>query len=732
MNREGEHMENFNFDPREFREQVFHMTQSELAALLGVRQDYVSRMERNPLQIPVEIIIKLADLAGLSVDAVLGYRPISAAPLEVKQTWVGMKYYCTRLLRMIDSFRATQTDRSLFSDTILSDLQKRIEKCLEKPIIGIAGTPLSGKGTLTNTLLGRKVIPVSATSSLRIPILIKHRKDKPEHIDRRVNVLLLDRRKGDGRRLVELAMSGDDCTVASGGLELLHSFAERNDGYFDHEQVGLALVFSKGDILKNCDLLKLPSLELTTDVHTVTEGFNGALDGIFYLHPATQEVTHVDVLQLKSTLEFLAPESGPRKEGGGLFLLASKARLSGSLENAQKHLDLIGQHYYSSMPPSFWEKLSERKGIRFDRDDFCSGLYTYARDAAPYREDFERDVSSFIEQLPYKKQEQAAAKLRTFCANIQRYLDRAEYQSAPDADWQMQIEQTRDMVVDAIQRHRRTVLTQFDAHYEQLLSKQGVQGQMEDTATRVNAQQIQRISSSISQELVELLRDELDRESVSFSEKVDAYLTVCEITMGEARYPIRSRFFQFAQEVSSFGGLRYWSMRNENDAPGKLPVDSDTLHSAVEVTKNYQAGQTAATVQKTEGTSELNSNVGHALTGVVAGAAALASFTLPITALGAIAGMGVGAALAGTKSASGRTLYSNIRRTFTAQEVQEKYDQCIRQYWDDTERDFKNASKKLEEDLEDFLQKAAAEDRSCLMDEKEQEAITTFLASLPF
>lgn len=47
-------------------------TQTELAKLLGISQNTLSQYETGTLNYPVDILLKLADLYGVSVDYLLG------------------------------------------------------------------------------------------------------------------------------------------------------------------------------------------------------------------------------------------------------------------------------------------------------------------------------------------------------------------------------------------------------------------------------------------------------------------------------------------------------------------------------------------------------------------------------------------------------------------------------------------------------------------------------------
>lgn len=56
---------------RELRKEQ-SMSQQDLGEILGVMQTVYSRYERGSITIPVELLLKLADIYGTSIDYILG------------------------------------------------------------------------------------------------------------------------------------------------------------------------------------------------------------------------------------------------------------------------------------------------------------------------------------------------------------------------------------------------------------------------------------------------------------------------------------------------------------------------------------------------------------------------------------------------------------------------------------------------------------------------------------
>src|SRR5690606_16760547 len=72
-----------HFDLKRFREEKLRLTQEELARQLGIRQDQVSRLEKNPGNMTVDMFLAIWTIAGMTPDQGLQFTLPSPGPLEV-------------------------------------------------------------------------------------------------------------------------------------------------------------------------------------------------------------------------------------------------------------------------------------------------------------------------------------------------------------------------------------------------------------------------------------------------------------------------------------------------------------------------------------------------------------------------------------------------------------------------------------------------------------------------
>lgn len=701
-------MEKNIFDLKEFREQVLHLTQSELADLLGIRQDTVSRMEKTPDQIELKILIKLAKLSGLSLDEMVDYKLSLPEPLTPGYNWREVEHYCNPLLQQLNTIEDSDQIDNSYPKVILSDFKKLIRQKVQKPMIGIFGMAHSGKSTLINALVGEKILPVGMSSAVKVMIWVKHIENRPNYMKDEVYLLQLDRELSIGA-ILENVKDFEQHTVASGGMELLQSYADNNRKQGRAMPVDLVLVFAESDILYSCDLIKFPTLQDTSDWEEITKGFSGTLDGIIYLHTMTFFPGEDDLIRLRAALEYMSPcfERLDTKQFP-FFFLGTKAHLIGSVSSAQKALELVGNHYYDEISPDYWKELEAKKNIYCSKQEFLAQTFLYATDSIELRKDFEKNFLSMIEKIPVIRRQQAASQfqefvevaIRTLDAQIQyhktissKYGENELLQPSEKELFSAIAAPNKEKVRIAIQRHRRNAIRKFQNEYEKELSREGVMNSVESTSTRLGTTQIQRLGSNISLNLINILMNKLEKESQVFCEELEEYLCQFEQETAISSFPVRHIAMDIVRKNSSFGGLKYWLVKNGGEPSLKgVPVDPELIKDAQKYTEQNQRKETV--------TYREEKSVGDILVGalgVAAEAAMIVSgLSIPFTALGMVTGLSVGKALRGVNSSSTRTVYTKIKDAFSQQDVQEKYELCILKYWNDTAKDFDVVVKQLE------------------------------------
>ena len=95
-------MDGIIFDLKNFRSKHLNgMSQEEFAKQVGISQDKVSRMESDPSQVSLEVLIKIATHFGMGLDELISLpKPIMQA-LSVDYTWSSAEFIRRTLLDYI-------------------------------------------------------------------------------------------------------------------------------------------------------------------------------------------------------------------------------------------------------------------------------------------------------------------------------------------------------------------------------------------------------------------------------------------------------------------------------------------------------------------------------------------------------------------------------------------------------------------------------------------------------
>ena len=92
------------FNLKNFRENYLKLTQAELAELIGVRQDRISRLEQNLDSISLEELVILSKKTGKSLDEITNYKKNVVNKLEMKDSWSKVRYIKNTVVNYIKDY----------------------------------------------------------------------------------------------------------------------------------------------------------------------------------------------------------------------------------------------------------------------------------------------------------------------------------------------------------------------------------------------------------------------------------------------------------------------------------------------------------------------------------------------------------------------------------------------------------------------------------------------------
>lgn len=391
------------FDLRNFREEVLKLTQKELAGLIDERQDKISRLEKNPDSIGLDILIRIADKTGTTLDELVKYKKKIPEALIIDNTWNSVTAIKKKIDDYVDKTR-NNTKTTSKQEYKMNELKKFTETFLKKPKIAIVGLSDTGKSTLINSLLGVEKMPAAWTPTTAITIYIKHKDDRPSYIDD--DVWFLKPQLDNGYEWDSNRLSDEKYTreyfCRKGHIQDLYEFAVRTDE--DDTTIGSAVVFIDSPILKVCDLIDLPGYN-TGDRELdriLTEQVRDYADIMIYMSLANGFMRGNDIEYLKSDLIYLPVFDNEKIENrplSNLYIVASQAHIvnKGNLVELNKVLDEGAKRLYSQIPKELWNRRSEGTEINYTGESLRNRFFTYSKDIEVLRQPFELDLTTLVE-----------------------------------------------------------------------------------------------------------------------------------------------------------------------------------------------------------------------------------------------------------------------------------------------------------------------------------------------
>lgn len=722
------------FDLRQFREDRLHLTQKELAGLLDIRQDSVSRMEQNPDQISVAMLVKLARLAGQSLDEVVGYQPVQPAGLNVRRTWAAVQYRCADIQqRLKQEYGEPDSLLDPFNRSVVNTLGEQVTFLANnKPSLAVAGTILSGKSTFINSLLGQRLLPVNCISSNLRLLRIRHVDDRPEGT---ANTVFLYRRADTEDS------DGENKPLMEGGPELLLSNGE-------NPEVGRIEVYADSPILRNCDIVRLPSPDFEGTVDPASIG--DWPDILVFLCSGIQPLSTSDASYFRLLLEQTRVlERKGRPEYGclsNLFIVCTKAHLLGSQEQAQTAArQKIGSMLYNSLPPSFWEKREEFTGVFCTEDIFLSRCFIYAVQEDPsWRSQLENSLRATIERVPdviWGSVSRGIVRYRDyFCQLADQRMEQpgpepSEMVSSEEAsltpDRRKEIIQKQYWIMDNFDLCERRSVKHFWNYCLQEIAEANLREQLETFGKNRIQQLTTYLQTEMEREATDILRD----ESKKIMTDVEEYLSLLDSP--EARDAFRNAMPELAHRGAFLPNIA---------VEYHLPVETGSdLQEEHQVSKSSYCCKRDRTFFDSPASSALGTMVGAVagaslgIPGIVAG-----GILGTVGALGAFSNIfsGSSSSLSTVSSVSeainaADTTTSDKKKIKSIQEafrnkVIPVYEQSIRRFWSDTKEVFECAAQSAQEASDRVLQSDVPEvSISPEQRIKESSGLKGFFESLP-
>ncbi len=691
------------FNLKNFRENYLKLTQAELAELIGVRQDRISRLEQNLDSISLEELVILSKKTGKSLDEITNYKKNVINKLEVKDSWSKVRYIKNTVVNYIKDY---SPKNNLNYENRIENLRRDIEGIARKPRIVFSGKSDSGKSTMINGLLGKEKMPTNWTPTTSIIVYVKDILDRPAYMEEELWIFKKGKDKEwDDTRLYDEKYCRE-WKVAGGNAEMLSQYGVRKGEEYNKD-IGSAVLFIDSPILKNCDILDIPGI--TAGIESDNIAANQAklkADVLVYLSQASGFLQTEDANYLKEALEVLPPLE--KTEGTGLspmsnlFVVATHAHHVIPRTDLKKICDSGCNRFTKTLPESFWERYSNNSKKLFSEKDLRKRFFTYTTDIEDLREDFEKELKNTIENLPKLLEnkifnlakdyaENEASEMKKEIEKYEKLINKKE-ESFKTLEEIKKNEPKRKFLLEENNRNVKNKIFDLDSEtkkkfredFNQMLTEENIVKIIDRRGYKNKKADLEELGSYISSEVQDIYRKNLEKTTEKFKDTMDEYLVETQKSLELANnsnnmninldFDFKSAFIGGLAGAATLGGLAFWA---------------STL------------GNLGAYILVAKGVSVLSA-LGISIAGGTATATAfVASIGGPIT-LGIAAALLVGVAIWGLFSDSwkkkiAKKIIEEVKKSVT------KYEDAITQYWLDTENGFDIAKDKMEEEWQKYI-----------------------------
>ena len=691
------------FNLKDFRENYLKLTQNELAELISVRQDRISRLEQNLDTISLEELVVLAKKTGKSLDEIANYKKDIPRELTISDSWDKIRYIKNTIINYIRDFFPKNNQKYINK---IEDLRKNIEGITRKPRIVFSGKSDSGKSTMINALIGKEKMPTNWTPTTSIIVYVKDILERPDYIEDELWIF----RKGKNTEWDDTRLYDEkycrEWKIASGNAEILSQYGVRK-GHDYNKDVGSAVLFVDSPILKNCDILDIPGI--TAGIESDNIAANQAqlkADILVYLSQASGFLQIEDANYLKEALEVLSPLEETEGTGlspmSNLFIVATHAHHINPRTDLKNICDSGCDRFADTVADSFWKKYSYNSKEIFTKKDLRKRFFTYAIDIEDLRENFEKELKNTIENLPKLLEKKVFNITKDYIKNesekmrkeVQKYeglINEREHYSKLLEEIKKN-EPKRKFLLEENNRNVKSKIfdldnetkQKFKEDYNRILTEENIVKIIDEREYKNKKTDLEKLGSYISSEVQDVCRKNLEKTTEKFKNIMDEYLLKTQKSFEidnfnnmniSLDFDFKSAFIGGLAGVATLGGLAFWA---------------STL------------GNLGAYILVAKGVSVLSA-LGISIAGGTATATAfVASIGGPIT-LGIAAAILVGLAIWGIFSGSSwkKKIAKKIIKEFNKNIY--KYDNAITQYWSDTESGFNVAKDKMEEEWQNYI-----------------------------
>ena len=691
-------------DLKSFREDKLKIkTQAAFAELIGVDQSSISRWEKDPDNIPWQVIQTICMKTGATIEEVTGWKKPVPEALNIKDTWEKADFTKHTLTEYISLALEKMDIPEEYKKAYIDELRSGIAFNLVKPKVAIVGRSDTGKSTLINALLGTDKMPTSWTPTTSIAVYIKHVSDKPSFIEE--DAWVFTNQVGEETMWDERKLHDEEyCRswkIAGGGVEILRSFGTRQGENYDKE-AGAAVVFIDAPVLKTCDIVDLPGFGTETESDdNITFATAQKADVVIYLSQANGFMRIEDITYLKRNIKGLPvwEKNGENSLAplSNLFIVASQAHTvsNGNRIQLKEILDVGCTNLLKTVSEDYWLDRKTTSGYDYDNNGYQelrSRFFAYTVDIPDLCEPFHTALTEILEALPSIIDK----RTKDF---IKNYVESRKVIMANEISKLAGLLSEREKYVGLLEEIEKNELFRTRENDDR-------KSQIRAEIARLSHESVEEFSSFVAETInVDALVKRLKSQGIK-NKKADIELfgsSIQSMIQGKCEKILNQKSEVLSQKTSEFIDSYSSSISHsfeKNDI--KIDFDAGWAFASALSTVGLLGGFgtfLASTVYGTVIFAHAGLSFG---TSVLAGAFS-ASVLGPIgIALGLVIAGGLGL----VKLFGGgweKSVAKKIVATFDENNINEQFRTCIKEFWKNTEDAFNKAAAMLDADWDNYV-----------------------------
>lgn len=579
-----------DFNLKYFRESILKLTQSEFAKMMNKSQNTISRWEKEPGNLSIDILKEISNQTGYSITDLLDTKPNINIPWRTNtDQWVELKelkqdiYKRRNEIGMFINGKGNKSSECVQMCKELDNIYNNVSNKIRKPRVAFLGNSDVGKSTLINDILGDEVLPVGWSPITSLAIKVLSIEEKPKFL-KEANTIILSGVSGVDNHISAEDLKNryyfDKYCLESGDKSLLHKYGSREgEMYKKDSKAEEIIIYVDSPILKSCELWDLPgygTADNPEDDVNAAKGKNNA-DIFVYMSLANAFMRGTDILYLQDIIDTMTPlESSKNKMGAlsNLFVVASQAHTVKPITDLENIMDKGADRMNDTLADNFWNYKSEITGVRYDTNSLKSRLFSYTRDddniSSKFRTNFTTLLENISLQLNKNLREELKMTISTFNKDLLKEIKKVEsyikdgnkskedyedLKSIEDEIYKNNKKFVRNLE-NKIRQYRNESISRFDTYYESFINEDSIVNMIEEKDYRNRKEDKEELQSFINNSLTQEVNDISYVYSNRLKEYLDAELDLLNIELeNAATFDYKRAFLSGLAGASTYGAF---------------------------------------------------------------------------------------------------------------------------------------------------------------------------------